>query len=452
MRVVMQEVERARRETATALAKAAADKRAGDHRERASAKETAAAKASARALSDRLRFLALECVVMQRPKLERQRRLVMSWTRWCKNVYGSGSVRSSVIATGARTACSTAPSVAQHQQVSRRPYQSSEPMCPDKSPLSAGKPVVAATPVARVQKPRAAACAAAAAPLGSSLSESASGAGSLEKRVVSASPPSMPVRASATTAREHERHGATTGVDGLAARWLQGAADVATRWLKPSAGEGEQSSREDGHSGDVRSSCKQSFSRSADGGRREIATRDDARDGVPHESSRGAGRCSKGQATTPMEEMARYGSPRIARGRDEGRSAASASKKGKDGGGAALLAQAPTASDVAQLKKMILASCGKDGAPRLDSVSLYSLGKLLGKGAFGAVKMGVHKLSGAVVAIKNFKKADVKNEVESRAIDREIRILKQSVHQHIIRLYEVRSVLRASTPCLETPR
>ena len=29
--------------------------------------------------------------------------------------------------------------------------------------------------------------------------------------------------------------------------------------------------------------------------------------------------------------------------------------------------------------------------------------------------MGVHKLSGAVVAIKNFKKADVKNEVEAKA-------------------------------------
>ena len=86
---------------------------------------------------------------------------------------------------------------------------------------------------------------------------------------------------------------------------------------------------------------------------------------------------------------------------------------------------------------MIQSSFGKDGAPRLDSVSLYSLGKLLGKGAFGAVKMGVHKLSGAVVAIKNFKKADVKNEVESRAIDREIRILKGGVHQHIIKLYEV---------------
>ena len=86
---------------------------------------------------------------------------------------------------------------------------------------------------------------------------------------------------------------------------------------------------------------------------------------------------------------------------------------------------------------MIQSALDKDGAPRLDSVSLYSLGKLLGKGAFGAVKMGVHKLTGSIVAIKNFKKADVKSEVESRAIDREIRILKQSIHQHIIKLYEV---------------
>ena len=39
---------------------------------------------------------------------------------------------------------------------------------------------------------------------------------------------------------------------------------------------------------------------------------------------------------------------------------------------------------MAQLRKMILSSFGKDGAPRLDSVSLYALGKLLGKGAFGA--------------------------------------------------------------------
>jgi 5'-AMP-activated protein kinase catalytic alpha subunit len=130
-----------------------------------------------------------------------------------------------------------------------------------------------------------------------------------------------------------------------------------------------------------------------------------------------------------MEEVARYGSPRPTRDKDGG-----TPKKSK---GSALARQPPSASDLVQLRKMIQSSADKDGAPRLDSVSLYSLGKLLGKGAFGAVKMGVHKLTGSVVAIKNFKKADVKNEVEARAIDREIRILKQSVHQHVIKLYEV---------------
>lgn len=68
-----------------------------------------------------------------------------------------------------------------------------------------------------------------------------------------------------------------------------------------------------------------------------------------------------------------------------------------------------------QLRKLIASSVSQGGVPRLDSVSLYSLGKLLGKGAFGAVKMGVHKLLGEEVAIKNFKKSDVKNAVEVRS-------------------------------------
>ena len=65
---------------------------------------------------------------------------------------------------------------------------------------------------------------------------------------------------------------------------------------------------------------------------------------------------------------------------------------------------------------------------------------MLGKGAFGAVKRGVHKLSGAPVAIKNFKKAAVRNEVEARAIEREIAILKQHCHRHIIRLYSLLTI------------
>ena len=185
-----------------------------------------------------------------------------------------------------------------------------------------------------------------------------------------------------------------------------------------------------------------------------------------------------------MEEVAHYGSPHPVRRGDGGERASGTPRKGKGKESGGLSRQPPSSAELASLRRMIASSIGTDGcaarfgptheeatplcphtarstththvrgrvpcadhrprapsrasrAPRLDSVSLYSLGKLLGKGAFGAVKMGVHKLTGGVVAIKNFKKADVKNEVESRAIDREIRILKQSVHQHIIKLYEV---------------
>ena len=67
----------------------------------------------------------------------------------------------------------------------------------------------------------------------------------------------------------------------------------------------------------------------------------------------------------------------------------------------------------------------------------YTRVKVIGKGAFGAVKVGVHKLSGAVVAIKNFKKSDIKSEVEQKGIEREIKIMKAANHQHVIRLYEV---------------
>lgn len=254
----------------------------------------------------------------------------------------------------------------------------------------------------------------------------------------------MEREAAEKTAREAAREGgapASGGVDNLAARWLQGAAQVATRWLKP--GEGDTAA-------DGAADVKRSWSRSAGESRgtaattppfggagkkspRELAAAPGAREAAAQGKQEGA--------KQPLEEVARYGSPRPGRARDDAgagtpRGGSSASKKGgKDAGGNALAPQPPTAAEVAQLRKMIVSSFGKDGAPRLDSVSLYALGKLLGKGAFGAVKMGVHKLSGAVVAIKNFKKADVKNEVESRAIDREIRILKQSVHQHIIKLY-----------------
>ena len=271
---------------------------------------------------------------------------------------------------------------------------------------------------------------------------------------------------------EHHRDGARDGArDGEKGARIIGQFDAIDGWLEACVARADglyglrrrvEQRAHDGAKPVLLSS--QSFSRSADGttGRAK---------GLSGGRSPGSVREVEAPRAKPLEEVARYGSPQVMRPRqqqpktapasaDEGAAgaavgAASAAPypvvarqrddakdntpraKGKAKEGNGLVAQPPSSVELAAYRKMIQSSVGKDGAPRLDSVSLYSLGKLLGKGAFGAVKMGVHKLTGAVVAIKNFKKADVKNEVEARAIDREIRILKQSVHQHIIKLYEV---------------
>ena len=142
-----------------------------------------------------------------------------------------------------------------------------------------------------------------------------------------------------------------------------------------------------GHSA-ASSACEQSFSRSAE---------------LPPSRHAAAPGKSLGQAP-PRRASSPSSSARRQAGREGG------------GGKTALEAQPPTAAELAQLRKLVAASYSKDGRLTLESVSLYSMGKLLGKGAFGAVKLGVHKLSGAVVAIKNFKKVDVKSEVEALAL------------------------------------
>ena len=142
-----------------------------------------------------------------------------------------------------------------------------------------------------------------------------------------------------------------------------------------------------GHSA-ASAACEQSFSRSAE---------------LPPSSHAAAPGKSLGQAP-PRRASSPSSSARRQAGREGG------------GGKTALEAQPPTAAELAQLRKLVAASYSKDGRLTLESVSLYSMGKLLGKGAFGAVKLGVHKLSGAVVAIKNFKKIDVKSEVEALAL------------------------------------
>lgn len=67
----------------------------------------------------------------------------------------------------------------------------------------------------------------------------------------------------------------------------------------------------------------------------------------------------------------------------------------------------------------------------------YKLGKTLGIGSFGKVKIAEHALTGHKVAIKILNCRKIKNMEMEEKVRREIKILRLFMHPHIIRLYEV---------------
>ena len=70
-------------------------------------------------------------------------------------------------------------------------------------------------------------------------------------------------------------------------------------------------------------------------------------------------------------------------------------------------------------------------------VGNYRLGKTLGIGAFGKVKLGEHIITCNKVAIKILNRAKILALDMGEKVRREINILKTCKHPHIIRLYEV---------------
>lgn len=67
----------------------------------------------------------------------------------------------------------------------------------------------------------------------------------------------------------------------------------------------------------------------------------------------------------------------------------------------------------------------------------YKLGKTLGIGSFGKVKIAEHTLTGHKVAVKILNRKKIKHMEMEEKVRREIMILRLFMHPHIIRLYEV---------------
>jgi calcium-dependent protein kinase len=66
----------------------------------------------------------------------------------------------------------------------------------------------------------------------------------------------------------------------------------------------------------------------------------------------------------------------------------------------------------------------------------YTLGSVLGQGAFGKVWKVTHKTTGLIRAMKQLKKSALIKEEESRLFS-EMNILKNLDHPHIVKLFEL---------------
>ncbi len=69
-------------------------------------------------------------------------------------------------------------------------------------------------------------------------------------------------------------------------------------------------------------------------------------------------------------------------------------------------------------------------------ISFYLFGRLIGRGAFGKVNLGLHILSGRIVAIKSFNKSKLKDEKSKQKIYHEINLMKNLNHNSIVRILE----------------
>ena len=74
---------------------------------------------------------------------------------------------------------------------------------------------------------------------------------------------------------------------------------------------------------------------------------------------------------------------------------------------------------------------------QVKTIGAYYIGKTIGEGTFGKVKLGTHTLTGEKVAIKILEKERIKDTADVERVAREIHILQLIRHPNIIQLYEI---------------
>ncbi|CDW78202.1 protein kinase domain containing protein [Stylonychia lemnae] len=96
----------------------------------------------------------------------------------------------------------------------------------------------------------------------------------------------------------------------------------------------------------------------------------------------------------------------------------------------------PRSKEVNLIKSLIKECFAKYSKPPKTQIELYKIGKMLGKGAFGRVNLGLHRLTRRLVAIKTINMEFMKDESSKKKMSNEISILKMLRHPNVVKLLE----------------
>lgn len=96
----------------------------------------------------------------------------------------------------------------------------------------------------------------------------------------------------------------------------------------------------------------------------------------------------------------------------------------------------PRVIEIMQLNKKITKAFKEGEDPPTTNAEFYRAGKMLGRGAFGKVNLGMHKLSRKLIAIKSINKEYLTEEKQRSKVMHEVGILVRLRHESVVKLYE----------------
>lgn len=96
----------------------------------------------------------------------------------------------------------------------------------------------------------------------------------------------------------------------------------------------------------------------------------------------------------------------------------------------------PRAKEMVGISNLIRKSFQVHGVAPKTTPEFYRAGKMLGRGAFGKVSLGMHKLSRKLVALKSINKEYMSDQKQKSKVMHEVGILLRLRHQSVVKLYE----------------